>query len=280
MKCIFCKENSTETKGVEHIVPESLGNSEHVMPKGTVCDKCNNYFSLKIEKPTLENDFFKELRFRNNIQSKKRKYPKGKGLIPLTNDQPEIHFPKNSNNINITVTQESFELIKSGKIKQLYIPTSSKIPKDIQYVSRFICKIGFEFLALRLCDTSYDWELITSEPIFEPIRQYVRYNQKNENWVYSARKIYSEDERFRLENNETVDMVFECDFLATREREIYFVIAFKGVEFAVNMAGDSIEGYQKWLVENNNISPLYRKGNHFGYKLTPDFIKKKTNPNT
>jgi hypothetical protein len=41
------------------------------------------------------------------------------------------------------------------------------------------------------------------------------------------------------------------------------------------MAGSSIEGYQEWLAENNNESPLYTKGKHFGYKLTPEFMKKK-----
>ncbi|MBT3070018.1 HNH endonuclease [Rhodomicrobium sp. Az07] len=31
------------------LVPESLGNRQHVLPKGIVCDGCNNYFSRKVE---------------------------------------------------------------------------------------------------------------------------------------------------------------------------------------------------------------------------------------
>jgi hypothetical protein len=29
------------------IIPEALGNSEHVRPRGEVCDGCNNYFASK-----------------------------------------------------------------------------------------------------------------------------------------------------------------------------------------------------------------------------------------
>ena len=53
MICLFCKENSTNSISVEHIIPESLGNKEHILPKGIVCDKCNQYFAIKLEKPLL-----------------------------------------------------------------------------------------------------------------------------------------------------------------------------------------------------------------------------------
>lgn len=274
MRCIFCKNNSENTKSIEHIVPESLGNKEHVMPKGAVCDSCNNYFALKIEKPALETDFFKNLRFRNGIETKKRKIPPGKGLIPLTNCEPEIYLPKHSNSIEVNLDAESFKLIRDGKIKQMYIPMSTPFPMNNQSVSRMLAKIGLEMLSLRLASDDDVREFFVDEVGFDPIRHYVRYNYKNENWIYSVRKIYDENEKFYLENGKSVDMVFECDFLMTNETEVYFVIAFKGVEFVINMAGSSIDGYKRWLEENKNVSPLYERGKGFGYKLTPDFLKK------
>lgn len=56
----------------------------------------------------------------------------------------------------------------------------------------------------------------------------------------------------------------------TPNGEVYFVIAMFGIEYAINMAGSSIEGYNEWLKNNNNISPLYisdkqRKENYMGY---------------
>ena len=50
MQCIFCHKDTSLSKSVEHIIPESLGNKHHYLPQGYVCDQCNNYFSIKIEK--------------------------------------------------------------------------------------------------------------------------------------------------------------------------------------------------------------------------------------
>lgn len=40
--CIFCHKDSSNSKSIEHIIPESLGNKEHILPNGYVCDICNN----------------------------------------------------------------------------------------------------------------------------------------------------------------------------------------------------------------------------------------------
>lgn len=276
MKCIFCKQDASESKSVEHIVPESLGNKNNVLPKGIVCDKCNNYFALKVEKKVLETDFFKNLRHRNGIESKKGKIPKGKALIPKTKYEADVILHKKKEKpIEVILDTESFDLVKNGEIKHLILPFNTNFPKDDKTVSRFLAKIGLEMMALRILEKNKnDQDFFAEEPALDSIRKYARYNQQNENWVYNSRKIYEEDESFFLENGQSMDMVFECDFLATQEGEMYFVIAFKGIEFVLNMAGSSIEGYEKWLIENNNISPLYTKGKHFGYKLTPNFLKK------
>ena len=40
--CLYCKRSNRQSTSVEHVFPESLGNAEIVLPKGTVCDSCNN----------------------------------------------------------------------------------------------------------------------------------------------------------------------------------------------------------------------------------------------
>jgi hypothetical protein len=40
--CLYCKREDRRFTSEEHVVPESLGNREIVLPKGVVCDKCNN----------------------------------------------------------------------------------------------------------------------------------------------------------------------------------------------------------------------------------------------
>ena len=54
LRCLFCKADSSASRSREHIVPESLGNTEHVLEPGIVCDRCNNYFARNVEEPILK----------------------------------------------------------------------------------------------------------------------------------------------------------------------------------------------------------------------------------
>ena len=76
MRCIFCKNPSHLSYSAEHIIPESLGNIEHTLPKGIVCDSCNNYFSRKVEKPLLDSPIMRLLRNNRQIQNKRGRIPK------------------------------------------------------------------------------------------------------------------------------------------------------------------------------------------------------------
>ena len=75
MRCIFCKVDSSETRSVEHVIPESLGNTDHVVPLGLVCDGCNRYFGTKIEQPLLSSSIFRDLRRNMDIPNKRGKLP-------------------------------------------------------------------------------------------------------------------------------------------------------------------------------------------------------------
>ena len=94
MRCIFCKKDSSETKSIEHIIPESLGNKSFVLPRGYVCDKCNNYFAREIERPFLEQMNVQLLRFEESIPNKKNRIPTIKGLI----EDEEVIVHKTSKN--------------------------------------------------------------------------------------------------------------------------------------------------------------------------------------
>jgi len=41
---------------------------------------------------------------------------------------------------------------------------------------------------------------------------------------------------------------------------MYLVICLFGSEFAINIGVPEIDGYERWLVENQNKSPLYMDG--------------------
>lgn len=86
MRCIFCKHDSTDSRSIEHIIPESIGNEHHFLPKGIVCDKCNNYFSRSFENAVITSDIFLEIRNGMKVKSKK-------GKIPETPQKDFIELP-------------------------------------------------------------------------------------------------------------------------------------------------------------------------------------------
>lgn len=75
MRCIFCKTESAGTRSIEHVIPESLGNTEHVLPVGLVCDGCNEYFGTKVEQPLLSSQVFRRLRRDMTIVNKRGRLP-------------------------------------------------------------------------------------------------------------------------------------------------------------------------------------------------------------
>jgi len=75
MNCIFCKMDSIASSSIEHIIPQSIGNVEHTLPAGVVCDRCNNYFSTKIEKPLLEMSYFRDMCYCAKISNKRELDP-------------------------------------------------------------------------------------------------------------------------------------------------------------------------------------------------------------
>jgi len=127
MNCIFCKKNSENSKSIEHIIPESLGNKSHILDIGIVCDKCNNYFATKIEKDVLAQPYFQSLRHRNYILSKKNKLAVQKAFLIHEKQHKSIDVESsNSQNLQVIVEDKKlFELINQGKINKLYIPIIS-----------------------------------------------------------------------------------------------------------------------------------------------------------
>jgi len=153
-KCIFCKENSENSKSVEHIIPESLGNKNAILPKGLVWDSCNNYFARKIEKELLNTPFYKLLRSRYGIESKKGKIPLDIGYLSNGNEigiDFNNFITSNQGILKVAIPKKS-DFIKTfieGDIKEIYIPLSINLEKSI-VVSRFLAKVGIEVIAHNL----------------------------------------------------------------------------------------------------------------------------------
>ncbi|MBS1753568.1 MAG: hypothetical protein KF741_13185 [Ferruginibacter sp.] len=255
---MFCKEVADTSKSIEHIIPESLGNIEHVLQPGIVCDDCNNYFAIKIEKVLLEQPYFKSLRHRNDIISKKGNYVPEKGIILHPQGGP-VNVYREKNRIIVDMNEQIAGLVKSGLVNKLLIPTGELEPAPNNTIlSRFLAKVSVEALLHWIKDEPFWIEEIMTKPELDDIKMYARYGKTVKFWPYHQRRIYNEEDRFLNPElqKDPYEVLHEFRFFWTKENEFYFVLAIMGIEYAINMGGPSIDSYKTWLLENNARSIL------------------------
>jgi hypothetical protein len=256
MRCIFCKNDSSGSKSIEHIIPESLGNKEHILPPKTVCDKCNHYFSLKIEKPLLEHPYFRNLRFEQSIQNKKGNYIPERGLLLHPHGGPiELSHDENGNSIVVIEDENILKTFKSLTRGEIIYPHFDLPDKKDKIISRFLGKIGLEQIASELLANSKSLEEFIDHSDFELLRNYVRYGKPDILWPYYLRRIYPSDKDF-FEAGIGYQTMHEHMILQTEQNELYIVLAIFGVEYCLNLGGPELEGYEIWLQNNNFKSPL------------------------
>lgn len=262
MRCIFCKQDSSNSKSVEHIIPESLGGTKHILDKGIICDKCNNYFSREVEKPFLEAFPTKLLRSEQFIPSKKGNIPPVDAIINRKHIVP--FYPKTKEKIKgeFKVPPDVFQEILESKQGTILIPKFQDgfETLDGNILSRFIGKIAIEAFAQKILSVNRKLidDFIDDEQ-FSLLRNHVR-RGSNLQWLCNIRTIYDSNKLwFDEETSEYYQKVNEYDFLLTDRSECYFVVAIFGMEFVINMGGPSIEGYIEWLDHNKSKSPLYTK---------------------
>lgn len=270
MNCIFCHKDSSNSKSEEHIIPESLGNKHHFLPKGYVCDECNHYFAIKIENELLSQPYFVSMRFRNEILTKKGRLVRQKMVFPSAMKCTEVVMQKTENGLIASFDDEElFEAIKAGKARKMIAPYIPEPEYPNAIMSRFLAKCAYEYFLYTMDKEKYDLcvqELLCKESdVLKALREYARYG-KGEYWQYNQRRIYSEGD-IVFNQNEDIDyeILHEMKFFTREhkhfpngyvEAEIYFVMAIAGIEYAICISDPNISEYQKWLEEHNGLSPL------------------------
>lgn len=254
MKCIFCGVDSSDSKSVEHIIPESFGNTTAILRKCVVCDKCNNYFSRKVEGPFLNTEAIQLLRQELEIKKKNGNvitrfaYPQvGKEYVHQISEDRYI--------IYTTEEKTEKELASSVAQYQNYMSVSDGVLlKEDYHTSRLLAKMAVEFFVYENGSTDEICEYVLSDEVFQNIRKYARFGD-NKTWAYNARRIYSRNEAY--EDDIFKSISWEATFLFLGNGEVYFIVAMYGIEYALNLGGSYIDGYKFWLKQNNEISPLY-----------------------
>lgn len=141
MACIFCGPAGTKFSSVEHIVPESLGNKSYILPKGVVCDECNNKFSYFEGVAQMQTILGYE-RARLAVKTKKKQPSKGQtGKIGFTGSSS---FTKQIVQPNGFERKDLIDYDLSTGIGKIRVDTFTET--SAVDTSKFLLKIGFESL--------------------------------------------------------------------------------------------------------------------------------------
>ena len=261
MRCIFCKRNSERSVSVEHVIPESLGNKTHVLPRGWVCDGCNNYIATKIEKPFLESLYGRSSRAIMAVPNKRGRIPMTEGWHAQSRTRVAIEYIADGEFCVGAAPGEDaslwIESFKTNARGTLYIPTPDA-PEPNAVTARFIGKVALEALALRCADVDGWNDEIVDKPELEELRRYVRRSVPNLLWPIHIRRIYPQDFHFADDTYGRHQILHEYDILVTDAGEYFVVVAIFGLEYAINLGGPELDGYCEWLKSNDGKSPLYR----------------------
>jgi hypothetical protein len=260
MRCIFCKTDSSSSNSIEHIIPQSLGNTEYVLPRGWVCDRCNNYFSRKIEKPFLESLYGTVSRFEMQVPNKKGRIPPVIGFHAESGSRVAMFYDATDGSRCVGVDEGEDEsrwiaAVKGRKKGTLYFPRP-EIPRGDYVTARFIAKVALEVLAFRCLDlTGWNDEIVEKIELDE-IRHYVRVGNPRLIWPVHIRQIYERGHMF-VDGSRSYQVLHEWTILNTQQGEFFVIVAIFGVEYSINLGGPELKGYLNWLEQNESRSPLY-----------------------
>ncbi len=182
MECLFCRANGPFST-VEHIVPESLGNTELTI-SGHVCDSCQAYFGKEVEQFVLSKTPLGFWRVLLGIPTKKGKPPfvdlaqpaSDKGSLPSRSAYHDdgIAFASHEDgSVSVDVRNSKIvqEIIARKRTQFRFVLT----PKHLAMMGRFLGKIALETLCL------HDSPLAKMGD-FNALRDYVRFGVSLDLW--------------------------------------------------------------------------------------------------
>jgi len=231
-----------------------------------VCDHCNNYFSREVEKPFLECDAIALLRFYQVVPSKKGRVPPARGILSPGHTPVTVYrHPGFDPDLIVDMAPEAAQGVLKANRGMLILPTEGDLPSGSR-VSRFLAKVALEAMAAKLVSEAAGLEYLADEMQLDAIRNHARRGE-TQAWPVHVRQIYPPEEKWVNESGSPVQIVNEFDILLTDNGEWYFVLALFGRELVINYGGPEIEGYQQWLCEHDNASPLYSGKNAYDWRL-------------
>lgn len=163
-RCIFCLQRSGPFAAEEHIVPESLGNNDLILPRGYVCDDCNHTTLSQLDSALVDFLPIAGLRVLYTSVTKKGKAPRAtfRG-VDMTKAKPgHVHIAAKGGIDPV----KNMNHLPDGSVAFKMEFTSRK-PFDGVGVARALYKIGLELLAY---DKGHD---VACGPRYNEAREFV-----------------------------------------------------------------------------------------------------------
>ncbi len=280
MRCLFCKAPSHNAKSVEHIIPESLGNGRHVLPRGAICDSCNNYFSREVEGPLLSHRSFRNSRAWYREPSKKGRMPSLVGTHLGSDIEIGLRV---STDGDFTIGPYGITAEKRSDKERLLTNIAADAPYSgpgfgfllqedppQRGMSRFLAKMALETVYQRMSEERELIERLIDSPHHDRIRHWARRGDNCESWPFYQRRIYPKDTLMRHPlTKEWVRVGFMHDLLLTRRPETFFAFGVFGVEYVltweVHQSKDTRSG-------SSSTNSRARLSNESATGLSPDVM--------
>ena len=232
-KCLFCGTTQGPFESIEHPIPESMGNDDTFLPKGFVCDSCNQYFGSKVEQPIMASPPFNVERVRASIKTKKHGYSKySDSSLLLLSEGFWDH-------VLFAMSPERYDSIFNKNRGILWVETPANY---IMLLARFLIKMGLELLVLT--DT-----LDAYSSAFDKARRCARFGENVISWEvaygrYPRREDLIKSKRFDefgpLETRQIYEYEMGC-MLPNGECQLVF--NYLDHCYACNLSNPSLQEY-------------------------------------
>ena len=249
----------TERRFRGHIMPESFGNTEHILPRGWVCDCCNNYFARKVEKPFLDSFFATSTRSIMGVPNKRERILPTMAFHAQSRSVVELARSEKGWAVSVAPGEDEGRWVNSlltSKSGTLYVPVPPDVPEASVETARFIGKVAIEMLAALGSEEEWNAELV-DQAALDNLRTYVRRGTPTITWPVGIRRIYDREHRFSDQISDNFEVLHEWMILPTAGGEYYGVVAIFGVEFVINLGGPELDGWTAWLAKNKMRSPIF-----------------------
>ncbi|WP_020534029.1 HNH endonuclease [Flexithrix dorotheae] len=245
--CIFCNEPN-ESKSIEHIIPESLGNKLYVMPIGSVCDECNSRFS-KHEQKALEKSILAFERSRFGIETKAGKTSKGN--LEQLKFEGDKNFTKGVVSIKDGIDNANFKITDpKKKIGKLTVPSFDKSEVS---TSKLLLKMGLESIYISK-------RKVFDKNDFTDLKNFLG-NKNNTDWPFVTRELKYDDQGmfknilgdYKLRYKLRFIYKSELKYYQKSQTELLFRFNYGSISFFINLLNRGLDWIPSFFQKEEKI---------------------------